>query len=33
MLNISEDLDLLFDVFVEGRAFKDLFFIDTFDRI
>ena len=33
MLNVSEDLDLLFDVFVQRRALNDLLFIYTFDRI
>jgi len=31
MLNVSEDLNFLFDVFIERRAFNDLFFIYTFD--
>lgn len=33
MLYVSEDLNFLFDVLVEGRPFDDLFFIDAFDRI
>lgn len=33
VLNVSEDLNFLFDVFVEGGTFEDLLFIDAFDRI
>jgi len=33
MLYISEDLDFLFDVFIEGRSFEDFLFIYTFDGI
>jgi hypothetical protein len=31
MLNVSEDFNLLFDVFVERWSLKDLLFIDAFD--
>jgi hypothetical protein len=31
MLNVSEDFDLLFDVFVQRWSLEDLLFIDAFD--
>jgi hypothetical protein len=31
MLDVSEDLNFLFDVFVKRGTFEDLLFIDAFD--